>query len=472
MTLTIDSSVTIGSGSGSSGAAQAQNFAAGGKLVTMGDSQNALGTSVTATTRDMQSRGAMTWARRYSKQSLIYTPDLNVAVGGTTWGAYDTQMPLALALNPDFIMTNWGINDSVGATGAAMTLAKTNAARFIVDSFAAGVTPILQMLPPRSDASGTAAALAWIDSYNRFLMDLCSMRDDLVTLYNLPKHRTPILVTCERYPAYGATNGTSNPGMIGSDGLHKDMGGGIYEGYQIAQAIEKLRPPVPKSYCSPYNKYDATNNPNGNLFVFSSTNRGMFQGTGGTLSTNGGITPTGSIAPNCQLTAQNTITSTGTTAVAYKENPRTDGLISGEGQGIRLTSTGGAGAGAEVFQFNLVNGVQGIRTGFSAGDVVVFRMKVKIKTCVGLLNLNFTLNEGGPASPRSYSDGGTTVNTVPVSAANFPELLIPFYIETQPLTLQSGIVDIFAKTIMTLDGAGSSYDLDVVFYDAVVHKIN
>lgn len=438
------------------------------KIVTMGDSQNILGTTGTDPNKSYNQVGPMTWARRFTNQSIRYPIENNVAAGGSTWGAYETQMAAALALNPDLIMACWGVNDSVGGT-PAMTLAKTKSTQFVKDCYTAGITPILQMIPPRGDAGGTVAALQWIEEYNRFLMDMVSCRPDIVAAYGIPAHKTAILISCERYPAYGATNGTCNPGMIGSDLLHKAIAGGVYEGYQIAMALNRMRTPSPVSYCSPYNKYDATNLPHGNLFVFSGVNRGMLQGTGGSLATNGGITPTGAIAPNTQLVAATNITSSGTTAVAYKENPRTDGLVSGEGQGIRLTSTGGGAAGTEVFQFKIINGVQGIRTGVNVGDTIVMRAKVKIKTAVGVQGINFSCSELGPASPRSYSDGGTTLSGE-LSSASSPEILVPFIMETPPMTIQTGFTDLNGQFVLSLNGV-NPYDLDFVVYDWGFHKI-
>lgn len=461
--------------SGGSSTTSLQVGGPGNVFSTIGDSEIALGTAINAGTgiADYVQLGAMTNARQFSGQRINYPIANNHAVGGTTWGSLSTQLPLALADNPDFIMVDWGTNDAVGGN-TALALAKTNANSFMKQCFSSGATPVFMPVPCRSDAGNSTAVEQYIESWNHWIQDICAGRSDLINTNGLPLHKLPICLDVSGYPAYFATNGTSNPGMIGNDGLHKAWGGGIYDGYQIADIFSRMRPPAPTWYTSPYDLYDAANLINGNMMNFGGANLGMMQGTGGSLTTNGGITPTGQIAPHWQLVATTTISSSGTTAVAAKENPRTDGLISGERQRITLQSTGGGGGASEGFKFIFLNGNQGIRGSYTTGDIIQFEIRCQILSANNILGLTAQFSELGPATPQVFQDGTTNSGlTVGISSAAYPQMLTPIVFRTPPMTLQSGVTDLFGQINIAMYGAGTGYFFDAMFSDArVFHVVN
>lgn len=442
-----------------------------------GDSQIANGTT-TANTGGVDGGyvgdGAMTWARDFSGQTIQYLPANNYAVGGSTWAACSTEVTSILAMSPlpNYVYGGWGTNDAAGSV--ALTTSLANAYTCMASLLNKNIQPILRLPSPRSDAGFSTATMQWITSYNKVMEDLCNGRPDAIITANataagFSATQLPICLDESGYPDYTSTSGGTNAGMIGSDGLHMTMGGAVYEGYQISQIINARRPQPPVNFeTSPYDIYNSSSLINGSLANFSGVNVGMMQGTGGSTTGSGACTASGNVATYWQFTCNTTQTST---MAGSKENPRQDGLITGERQEVVITGAG-SGAGQELYALNLINGVQGIRGSFSAGDIVVFRVRAQVKSCVGFEGMQAQIAEFGTATPQTNADNIIPSNYVAgVNCAQYPQLYHTVDLQSWPMTLQSGNTDLYAKIIIAMYGAGGANSLDALFSDARVFKI-
>lgn len=441
----------------------------GAVFACIGDSQLATGTA----TGSYINSSVVGMAAQFTKQKIYFPITNNLAVGGTQLAAIYATLPAALALKPDFLVINGGTND-IGNNAVETAIATMY--NIIRDTIAAGVVPIVIPITPRTSPSSWATYGYFIERFNRAIKELAYGRPDRVSAAGISSGKLPYVLDESKFWDYTSTTGNWNPGYISIDGLHWTYGTGVSFGAQIADIVNSLRPFALGSYTStPYDVYDASNNPTGNLMNIGGVNRGMFQGTGGTLTSQSNPTlllPTGSIATNWEAIRFNG--SSTSTMVLSKENPRTDGLVTGERQRVQITSTTN-GASQEQYQLKYRNGVQGINAGIAAGDTVIFEVAYQIMSCTRLLGCQLTLSESGPASPQAFTDGKLASNFVlGLSSSAFPDLLRLGVMRTAPMTLQSGINFLFptiAINMMASDSATTNATFDGYFSDAKVFKV-
>lgn len=416
--------------------------------------------------------GIINMAAQFTRQKIYFPPGNNVAIGGTQLASIYATLPTALALKPDFLVFDGGTNN-IGNTTVAS--AKTTLYSIIRDTLNAGVIPIFVPITPRT-FSWSASFGYFIEIFNRAVKELGYGRPDLVAAAGLPPNKLPYILDESKSWDYASTIGGFNPGWIGSDGLHWAYGAGVSFGAQIADIVNSLRPGTMGLYTtSPYDVYDATNNPTGSLISIGGVNRGLFAGTTGSKTTNANptsLTPTGNVATNWEITRFNG--SSTSTMVGSKDDPRSDGFASGARQRIQINSTTN-GDTQEQYFIRYQNGISGVATGFAAGDVVVFECAYQIASAVNLLCVSAVLAELGPASPQSFIDGNIASGfATGISSAAFPDLLRPGLLRTPPMTLQAGVTNLFPRIAISMYAANSATtpaSLDIYLSDAKLFKV-
>lgn len=452
---------------GSSTAGRGNNFA-GPVIATMGDSFMANGVAITATSQSYVNSGPATWARILTGQRVQFPIANQQGVGGTTLSQIAANLPTVLALNPDYVLIDGGTNDLGGGTVASMKSSMTTIINGVLN---AGAIPIILPITPRTAAFSAGIAQKW-ELYNRWLMEMCAGRLDLLTAAGAPSHRRPYCIDIAPFFDYTSTTGAANTGMIEAAGLHPAQGGGLVWGAQVADIINLTTPPSPTYQTSPYDIYDATNNPTGSLMVMGGVNEGMLRGTNGSLFAQLGLTPTGQLAGVGANAYQllRTAGSSTATCVASKENPRTDGLMTGERQRITLASST-TGASVEGIRMEFIAGTPGINSNFTAGDVVVFECRYQIYSATNFLGVTANLRAVGGGN-WTYTDGGAASNGVSgVDSSTYPDLLRPGVLRTPPMTIQSGVTSLYPGLVAQVACNVSPGAIDFVTSDWKVFKV-
>lgn len=449
-------------------AGRGNNFS-GPVVVQIGDSFAANGVSVSASVKKYVNAGAGTWARILTGQRIHFPPENQLGVGGFTLATIiSSQLTPALALKPDYVIINGGTNDLGSFTAAQM---KDNITTIVNACLNNDAIPIIFPITPRND-SFSLGNHQKMEVYNRFVMDLCNGRPDLVTARGLPAHRRPYCIDIGPFYDYTSTTGGFAAGTIEAAGLHPSQGGGLIWGAQVADIINMTTPPSPTYVSSPYDFYDATNNPTGNLLNISNVNEGMLRGTNGSMTTNAGVTPTGQVC-GIAANAYNALRVSGSstaTMVLSKEDPRQDGLITGARQRITINSTTTGGA-TETYRLQFTNGINGINSGYAAGDVLVFECAVQILSAVNFGGIEANLPATGGTN-LSYTDGGAASNGVEgVHSSNFPQLLRPMLLRTPPMTVESGVTRFLPTLLITLRAGTTAPSIDMLTSDWRVYKL-
>ncbi len=306
-----------------------------------------------------------------------------------------------------------GSNDiaDAGTSYAAMTAAMRD--QVILPLQQAGVVPIVITVLPRGATGGgglTSAQTKQLYRFNRWLIELGHGRSDLMGSLLYP----PIVVDMTPYLLDNASS-VANPvaTLMLSDYTHPTQRAAYLIGRQLAAVLNVLYPPRAVAWASALDIYDATYNPAGSRAVQSGSNVGTFASTGGSLTTAAGMTPTGTLAFG--LSAFRSRGSSTATMACSKENPRTDGPISGERQfvDVAISSTGDASFESYTVQL-------GSNISVTAGESCYVQVSYELMTVPqGLLGIEARLFTGGGGVGQTVSDGA--IDTAVAQAPIFEE---------------------------------------------------
>lgn len=405
------------------------------------------------------SRGAVTWLRFLSGQAINTPYANNLAVAGTTLAQIATTVPTALALSPkpNILFINGGTNDVTN--GTSFTSMQSSMLGMIRQAVSAGVVPVVKTIPPYTGLTSDKRLL--LNRYNNWLRALGSGRADLLTAAGLPVGYAPIVIDATAsFVDSTSTTGAIQSSLSTDNVTHPNSAGSQIEGLLMQSALGSMLPPRPTRAQNGADVYDATKNPMGNLLNNAGTNAGLFTGTGGTLTTLTGVTPSGSLATSWQG-FRNTGTSTATLSFS-KENPRTDVTGSnGERQIITISSNSG-GSAYETYSIRMpvVAGT------FSVGDTVYAEMGIEVVSATNLVSATLYLYENGPATPNNNSDMNDNSAGGTLKVTSFNGIL-----RTEPFVIQSGTTNIYIQlNINTKSDTGTAAAV-VKASDASVRKV-
>lgn len=379
----------------------------GAVVALLGDSITANNSTNTGGTSSMGGRGYFSWAHILSGKRLNFSLANNFGVSGDRLDQIALRTANVIGAAPDLVIVHGGTNDLLaGRTFAQMQSSMLN--DILVPLFNSSSVRNVIVIPilPRTGLSTAQASLRAY--FNRWLIELGLGRSDLVTA--LPAGRLPIVVPMSNLledmsngtPIGGASNLATS---VTSDGLHPSLLGAYWMGFQLNAVISQIYPPRPSDALGFADIYDPVNNPAGNLLITGGVNAGIMAGTGGTLTTSSGLTPTGVVANGLRI-----FRSAGTsvaTMVGAKENPRTDlanPAQTGERQRITVNVTG-AGLANELYVLNNVSATL-TQSNFAAGDMVYAECKMQV--LAGATNL------------QGFQLGVTDAGTVPQNGLDAP----------------------------------------------------
>ncbi len=292
--------------------------------------------------------GYATWLRILTGQRINLPVENDFGVSADTFQLMLARIGTVIAACPDYCIVEGGSNNIAVDDFATM---KLNWLAIVKTLRNAGITPIILPMPPRGGAVLTANQIKTQQRFYNFQREFCLKYKGYLFADYLPYW-------------LDQTSSTSVPlaGMVKADNLHPTCLGAYWMAkalFDIVMPLISARP----SHVLPYTDiYDATYNPTGNLLYNGSTNYGLLAGTGGTQTSNAGLTYAGGGSSAGSTFVRGTATST-CTVTLDKENPRTDtGRPSGERQVIQIAAASGGGAD-EVYNYRFTPPIADVATG-------------------------------------------------------------------------------------------------------------
>lgn len=396
--------------------------------------------------------GALAWARVLSFQRINLPAEYILGVSGSTLSSAGTgfiyQADDAIKLRPDYCIVGGVPNDVT----RLLSDVKADWIRVINKLQGAGIVPVVLTTAPRGTNSLTSAQLGVLLGINDFIRNYCAMNRNIILADVFESLFDP-------------TSATANAlaGMIkSSDNLHPSTMGAFYMGKCIADALDSVLVKRPTIRMSQPDIYNAANNPTGNLLYLGSANYGMMTGTGGTLSTDPGLTHSGTEADGIQaLRGSSTSTCTWTHG---KEDPRTDAV---NANGVRQTEQVAAGSGGsadEIYSLRRDPALADIAT----GDLVFLEFNIEVLSSARMLAIEAYLLQQRPTN--SYTAIDLSVST---SAAGFmPTVAWKGRIRTPPIAAQADAQSWQARCRARLDATAGAASVSYKIGDMAVRKLS
>lgn len=387
------------------------------KIAILGDSITAQNLLTATGSVQTSVRGYMTWANILTGQRFSFDPVAdNYGLAGDALVAYSiypgipSRVANVIASGASICIVLAGANDilAAGTSHANMTAAMRD--QIILPLQRAGIVVIVIPILPLGLTGGgglSAANTKRLYRFNKWLIELGHGRADLMGSLPYP----PIVVDMTPY-LLDNTSSVANPvaTIMLSDYTHPTQRGAYLIGRQLAAGLNAMFPPRANSWAAALDMYDATYNPTGSRAVQSGVNVGTFASTGGALTTNAGMTPTGTLAFG--LSAMRSRGSSTATMALSKESPRTDGPTTGERQivDVAISSTGDATFESYTIQL-------GSNVAVTAGEQFYLQASYQLLTAPqGLLGVEARLFTGGGGVGQTVSDGmlDTAVAQAPI----------------------------------------------------------
>jgi len=366
-------------------------------LGSVGDSRAAQSYTLTSAgaSEAVPSNSPVGWACFYAKQRIHSGRAYNMAVSGSYIGAIGAQMVSLLAVTPrcDYVSCLTGTNSFAdeGLTGAqGWAELVTN---FLIPARDAGVQAIICLDIPRAIAGAYSTAdqqnSLW---YNQLIRD------------NAPAYGAWVLDPTG-YLADPASSAGAPRTNYYSDGIHEATLGAERIGYALSNLIlSRLPPPTVQGFVNRADVYNATNNPKGNILT-----NGMFTGTGGANTSNGGVA-SGTVADSWQ---NRTLTGIGTSVASIVARAAdTNGGSPGSFQQLIWTSAGGV----STYRFDQATAPV-VTTNYQLGTPLVMEMDVEVEGAVGLESLDLRITDSGFKSAYYFGPALINVTYYPYPAA-------------------------------------------------------
>jgi len=366
-------------------------------------------------------RGYWTWADILTNKRFTFDPvNDNYGLAGDALVAYSSypgipsRVATIIASGARICIVLAGSNDIAGAGTSYAAMIAAMRDQIILPLQQAGVVPIIIPILPRGATGGgglTSAQTKQLYRFNRWLMELGHGRADLMGSLIYP----PVVVDMTPY-LLDNTSSVANPTatIMLSDYTHPSQRGAYLIGRQLAAALNAIYPPRANAWASALDMYDATYNPTGSRAIQSGANVGIFVSSGGSLTTYAGMTPTGTLAFG--LSAFRSRGSSTATMAVSKENPRTDGPISGERQFVDVAISSTGDASFETYTVQLGDNIS-----VAAGESFYLQASYQLMTVPqGVLGIEARLFTGGGGVGQTVSDGA--IDTAVAQAPIFEEV--------------------------------------------------
>lgn len=399
--------------------------------------------------RVWMSDGFITWFRRLTNQRIDFPIQNVFGVSGNTLQQMHDRVPLVIASGAKFCTLLGATNNFPGDSFATIVAAWL---AIVDDLVEAGITPVILPCPPRIDGVLTAAQQKTQQRFYAYQKEYAK------------KHPKVMFVDYTGY-IVDQTNAAyvPLPNMLRADNVHPAQLCAFYMGKALADAFATRliggNNAIPST-----DVYDAVNNPTGSLMHSGSTSHSLFNGTGGIVTPNAGLTYSNSNLADGFIFFREAATSTATVSLT-KENPRTDtGQASGVRQVIEITANSGGGAD-EVYNLRYDLILDDTQPGdWYYGEVSVELTEVP----VNVNTLEFYLLEARPANSQIATDGywlGTVSRTMPSVAWKGK-------FRTPPIRRQSDTTYIQVMTRARLNASSSTASIKMKLSDIVARKID
>lgn len=429
----------------------------GSNVAALGDSITANNSSNSATLKIFSNIGYLTWFRILSKQAFNFDITNNYGNSGDTIQQVSARTSSVIASGCKVCFVLAGTNNLI-TSDTFTTMKNAMLTGILRPLLAAGIQPIVITITPRG--SITTAQNQKRSQFNQWLRELAFGRPDALTAAGFPAGKN-ILLSDPSAAMSNYSDGTPIASMFSDAVLHPNCSGAYVMGKQLMADVGWLFMRQQTQMNEFFDVYDATNNPSGNLILSGTTNFGLLAGTGGTLTTNAGLAPTGQVATGWQI--YRALGGSTATFVGSKENPRSDTINgNGERQVLTVNCAAVSGTGFEYYRLQNLNNILNV----SAGDRVYAECTYQVAP--GMTNLNaivIGLVEAGPASPQSALDGNGGSVAGSLTEAHYGTLRTPV------ITLQTGVTNLSCQIAAIVSTAGATAaNVQVAFGDPQSRK--
>lgn len=290
----------------------------------------------------------------------------NAAVSGTTsaqcLSTFSRDVP---GLTPDIVVIQTGTNDVY--TDVAIATTQSNLRAIVAAVFAQGARPLLCTIPPRSDATATAARIAVANNLNAWIRYYAQTTPGVAFFDTFTYLVNPTSSTNAYITNYGA-----------SDNIHPSGLAGQVLGTPMQAVLADILPNAVLANRYVHAITDSVAITAGNRQWVTNP---LMQGTGGTLA--GGAT--GAFVPDNWTVTK---TGAGATLAVTQDNPRSDGY----GSNVIMTMTSTANNDAAALTST------SFHSNITAGDLVNYEVEVAISSITALSSLEISVD---------YTVGGT-----------------------------------------------------------------
>lgn len=377
--------------------------------------------------------GYLTWFRRFLGQRIVMPMSSVLAVPGVTVAQVRSgQLAPALALNPDVLIIECGVN-SITPAGAADTVAQANATflsmqadylAMIQAARAKGIFTICIGVRCRSTPTLFTTIQAQLaERFNRWIKTVC--KQDAGCLWYDPN---PYYL--DYSTGYAVTS-------LLRDGTHDTVASARLMGKGLADLISTLLPNHYDLLDMKNGPYDSVSNPTGALLTNGLLSGAVSISGGGTVT---GTAPTGWNIYSTKPAGTVTVACSTEMVSGYTNLPR------------QIFTFGGTGDGATI----QMQQTQAIPGNVAIGDWVVFEMLLDINLGAGFQQVGININ-GRDTSYVSYSqswDGFPNVSSYGTLAAVSDTGLL---FRTEPIQIKTGatVLDTFLQIIAPASGSVS-----------------
>jgi len=352
------------------------------RVCALGDSITAAAINSSSTTMSFRGFGFMAWLPSLLNQRISYEAADNFGVAGDTTAMMMERLPSVLARTPTWCVVLAGTNDVPFVVGGSLSYEKViaNLTTIYETLLAARIGVIAVPILNREtftgfDATQIASAQRVIGRINAWIASYAAGREGGFRVID---------------PRSVWTDATGLPTTdTAYDGLHPNTNGAFLIAQSIATQIDGDIPKLDRRFLDPFDLWNATDNPTGNLLT-----NGELAGTGGTLTA---TDVTGDVPTSWTFVRTPTTALGGVTTIS--KEARTDG-VPGEWTVVEFASTSGSFG---LCNFNLRQILTVDDVTISAGDEIDFSAEIVWSNTAGMLGAMLQATENDGSTNLFYS---------------------------------------------------------------------
>lgn len=390
--------------------------------------------------------GFSTWLRVLTNQRVYLPLENDFGISGDTLAQMNARVSSVLAVRPAYCIFMGGANDIGVNTYEAIRDSWVSTMKRLR---AAGIRPVVMPVTPRAGTLLSAASLSILMRFTTFQRTYCW-------------ENGAIFVDTLKYLLdQTSTTNAPLPGMVRPDNLHPAAIGAYWMGKALADVFNQILPPAPTDFVSALDAYDPVTNPTGSLLRAGAVNRSTLAGTGGTLMTSTGFTPSGALAAGWQVIRSGTSTAT---LVCAKESPRLDGFSSGERQILTL-SVNSVGTNDEIYNLRFPAVNHGVDT--AAGDWIYGEAQIEVLSAPeNITAIELQLVDNRPGNSQTTVDMGLSAQV----AGFMPSVLWKGILRTPPFQIQPDSTSFLSNVRIRANATGGSAAVKIAVGHFAVRK--